>query len=85
MMDGIHNDHASDGSRRQFLKTAAAAGGAAAVASADSVWAAPPASTVPTVTLGRTGQKVTILGMGTSWAVAPSFVQAALHAGGSLH
>ena len=27
LMDGIHDDHASDGSRRQFLKTAAAAGG----------------------------------------------------------
>ncbi len=81
MMDGFHNDHASGGSRRQFLKTAAAAGGAAAVASADSVWADPPASTLPMVTLGKTGQKVPVLGMGTSWDVAPSFVQAALHAG----
>jgi len=80
-MDGLDNDHASEGNRRQFLKTAAAAGGAASIASVDSVWADPPGSTVPTVTLGRTGQKVTILGMGTSWAVAPSFVQAALHAG----
>ena len=80
-MDGFHNDHASEGSRRHFLKTAAAAGGAAAVASADSVWAEPPASTVPMVTLGKTGQKVPVLGMGTSWDVAPSFVQAALHAG----
>ena len=33
------------------------------------------------VTLGKTGQKVPVLGMGTSWDVAPSFVQAALHAG----
>jgi predicted aldo/keto reductase-like oxidoreductase len=33
------------------------------------------------VTLGRTGEKVTILGMGTSWALSPSFVQAALYAG----
>ena len=81
MMDGIHNDHASGGSRRQFLKTAAAAGGAAAVASADSVWADAPASTLPMVTLGKTGQKVPALGMGTSWDLAPSFVQAALHAG----
>src|SRR5512135_1232555 len=31
--------------------------------------------------LGRTGQKVTRLGMGTSWALSPSFVQAALFAG----
>ncbi len=82
MMDGIHSDHASDGSRRQFLKTAAAAGGAAAVASADAVSAQdPPASTVPMVTLGKTGQKVPVLGMGTSWDLSPSFVQAALHAG----
>ena len=36
---------------------------------------------MPTVTLGRTGQKVTILGMGTSWALSPSFVQAALYSG----
>ncbi|MFO0888707.1 MAG: aldo/keto reductase [Isosphaeraceae bacterium] len=33
------------------------------------------------MTLGRTGQKVTILGMGTSWALSPSFVQAALYSG----
>jgi predicted aldo/keto reductase-like oxidoreductase len=80
-MDGIHNDHASDGSRRQFLKTAAAAGGAAAVASADSVWADPPVSTLPMVTLGKTGQKVPVLGMGTSWDLSPNFVQFALHSG----
>jgi predicted aldo/keto reductase-like oxidoreductase len=36
---------------------------------------------VPTATLGRTGRKVTILGMGTSWALSPSFVQAALFSG----
>ena len=41
----------------------------------------PPASTLPMVTLGKTGQKVPVLGMGTSWDLAPSFVQAALHAG----
>ena len=33
------------------------------------------------VTLGKTGQKVPVLGMGTSWDVAPGFVQAALFAG----
>ncbi len=33
------------------------------------------------VTLGKTGQKVPVLGMGTSWVLQPSFVQAALHAG----
>jgi len=41
----------------------------------------PSPSIVPSVTLGRTGQKVTILGMGTSWALSPSFVQAALYSG----
>src|SRR4051812_20090658 len=73
-------------SRRQFLRAAAAggAGGALAAASAAPALAAGPAvgaSGVPTVTLGRTGRAVTILGMGTSWAVAPSFVQAAIHTG----
>jgi predicted aldo/keto reductase-like oxidoreductase len=67
--------------RRAFLKTAAAAGGAAAIASTGSAWADPQAQGVPTVTLGKTGQKVTVLGMGTSWAVAPSFVQLALKSG----
>ena len=81
MMDGFHNDHANEGSRRHFLKTAGAVGGAAAVAATDSVWAEPPTSTVPMVTLGKTGQKVPVLGMGTSWDLSPSFVQAALHAG----
>jgi hypothetical protein len=86
-MDGSHNDPASEGSRRHFLKAAMATGGAAAaaVASTDSTWAQAPAEpaqpAVPTVTLGKTGQKVTVLGMGTSWDVAPSFVQAALHNG----
>ena len=39
------------------------------VASADSVWADPPRrlDAVPMVTLGKTGQKVPVLGMGTSW------------------
>jgi predicted aldo/keto reductase-like oxidoreductase len=67
--------------RRAFLKTAAAAGGAAAIASTGSAWADPQAQGVPTVTLGKTGQKVTVLGMGTSWAVAPNFVQLALKSG----
>lgn len=67
------------GNRRQFLKTAAATG--AALAAADSVMAAPPASPIPLVTLGKTGQKVTKLGMGTSWKVDPGFVQRALYAG----
>jgi len=65
------------GNRRRFLKTAAAAGpvlAAAPVLAAD-------AKSVPTITLGKTGQKVTRLGMGSSWTVAPGFVQALLAAG----
>jgi uncharacterized protein len=67
------------GNRRQFLKTATASG--VALASADSLMAAPPKSPIPEVTLGKTGVKVTKLGMGTSWAVAESFVQRAIAAG----
>lgn len=68
------------GSRRRFLQAATGAGAALAVP--DSIRAAqPPSEGIPTVTLGRTGVKVTKLGMGTSWALAPSFVQAALFAG----
>jgi predicted aldo/keto reductase-like oxidoreductase len=67
------------GNRRQFLKTATASG--VALASADSLLAAPPKSPIPEVTLGKTGVKVTKLGMGTSWAVAESFVQRAIAAG----
>ena len=69
------------GNRRRFLKTAAAAG--AVISSADRLLAAAPdaAPAVPLVTLGKTGQKVTKLGMGTSWALDQSFVQAAFFAG----
>jgi predicted aldo/keto reductase-like oxidoreductase len=74
-----------DDNRRSFLKSAAAAGGAAALATSQTARAqAPPAekpSGLPLVTLGKTGQKVPVLGMGTSWVLAPSFVQAALFAG----
>ncbi len=78
-MDGSQNDRIGGGSRREFLKTAAVAGGTAALAPATSAWAAP--SALPVVTLGKTGQKVPALGMGTSWQLQPSFVQAALAAG----
>jgi uncharacterized protein len=71
------------GNRRRFLQTSAAAG--AALATADSLLAAVPKAAdntpVPTVTLGKTGQKVTKLGMGTSWALAPGFVQFAIASG----
>jgi uncharacterized protein len=67
------------GNRRHFLKTAAASG--AVLASADSILAAPEKSPIPEVTLGKTGVKVTKLGMGTSWSVAESFVQRAIASG----
>src|SRR5687768_365200 len=71
------------GSRRRFLQTTAAAG--AALAGSDSLLAAQApaaaAPAVPAVELGRTGVKVTKLGMGTSWSLSPSFVQAALLGG----
>jgi len=69
------------GNRRRFLKAAAATG--AAIASADRLLMAAPANEppVPLVTLGKTGQKVSKLGMGTSWALDQSFVQAAILSG----
>lgn len=66
------------GNRRAFLKTTAAATGAVAAMSPETLLAA---DKFPTITLGKTGEKVTRLGMGTSWVVQPSFVQAALFAG----
>ncbi len=71
-------------SRRQFLKAAAVGGAVGTLASRQASMADDPTpgqSSVPTVTLGRTGQKVTILGMGTIWALSPSFVQTALYSG----
>jgi predicted aldo/keto reductase-like oxidoreductase len=77
-MEGSHGT--CGGSRRRFLKTAAATGAGAAMASADLALAAA-APTFPTITLGKTGQVVSRLGMGTSWDVEPSFVQLMLAAG----
>src|SRR6478735_6151161 len=70
-------------SRRVFLKAGAAGGAIAALGDLPARAGAPTAgeSSVPTATLGRTGQKVTVLGMGTSWALSPSFVQAAIFSG----
>jgi len=77
----MEGSHAScGGNRRRFLKTAAATGAGAALASADLTLAAA-APTFPTITLGKTGQVVTRLGMGSSWSVAPSFVQLLLASG----
>ncbi|MGP0066373.1 MAG: aldo/keto reductase [Isosphaeraceae bacterium] len=83
-MDGAQDDRTSAGSRRDFLKTAAASGGAAALVAGESAWAAQPEAvkpSLPTVTLGKTGQKVTVLGQGTSWTLQPAFLQAAFFSG----
>ena len=43
----------------------------------DSAWADPPEAakaSLPTVTLGKTGQKVTLLGQGTSWTLQPGLL-----------
>ena len=77
-MEGSHGS-CGGGSRRQFLKTTAATG--AALAAAETSIHAAVADTLPTIVLGKTGRTVTRLGMGTSWTVAPSFVQASLAAG----
>lgn len=77
-MEGSHGS-CGGGSRRQFLRTTAATG--AALAAAETSIHAAVADTLPTIVLGKTGQTVTRLGMGTSWTVAPSFVQASLAAG----
>ena len=54
----------------------------AATLAAEAAWAADPSKPpVPLVTLGRTGEQVTRLGMGSSWDVAESFVQRAIAAG----
>src|SRR5690349_4769219 len=70
---------ACGGSRRQFLKATAATGAAAAaIGPVESLGAE---KAIPDVKLGKTGQIVSRLGMGTSWDVAPSFVQLALARG----
>ncbi len=68
-----------NGNRRTFLKATAATG--ATLVSADVLRAQGAEGPVPLVTLGKTGRKVPKLGMGTSWDLAPSFVQAALFSG----
>lgn len=77
-MDGT-NGCTGGGNRRQFLKTTAAAGALASAATATAIADEP--AKVPTVVLGKTGQTVSRLGMGTSWTVAPSFVQLAIAGG----
>ncbi len=83
----MHGSHGTcGGNRRRFLKSTAVAGAALAstrIGKGDEPNAegGNNEEKVPTVTLGKTGQKVTRLGMGTSWALSPSFVQAALVSG----
>jgi len=83
-MDGSHGVCGGQGNRRHFLKATAGVG--TALASAETAWAAEPPATayktaIPTVTLGKTGEKVTILGQGTSWLFSPSFLQTAILSG----
>jgi len=77
---------ASGNSRRDFIRKTTVAGAGAGLITGQqaNAWQDQPGQgddAVPRATLGRTGTKVTKLGMGTSWALSPSFVQAALFAG----
>lgn len=67
------------GNRRHFLKATALTG--AALASSEAIGAVAPPDELPTTVLGKTGATVSRLGMGTSWTVQPSFVQAAILSG----
>lgn len=71
------------GSRRHFIQTSTAALGTAAIAaqSTSAGFHLEPGSKLPEIILGKTGQKVTRLGMGTSWTLQPGFVQAMIAAG----
>jgi predicted aldo/keto reductase-like oxidoreductase len=69
------------GNRRRFLKAAAATGAGTALAAANARLMAAAVDPLPTIVLGKTGQTVSRLGMGTSWTVAASFVQASIAAG----
>lgn len=84
-MDSSHGACGGQGNRRHFLKTAATAGAGTALVSAEAAWAAePPAAfktAIPSATLGKTGEKVSILGQGTSWLFAPGFLQTAILSG----
>ena len=70
------------GSRRTFLKAATiAAGSGVALSKAEAAGLQKPQDERPTIELGKTGAKVSRIGMGTSWTVQPSFVQAAIFSG----
>ncbi|MFM1802141.1 MAG: hypothetical protein RJA81_1493 [Planctomycetota bacterium] len=79
---------ASGNHRRDFIRKTTVAGASAGLLatgqSQSHAWQNQPGQgddAVPRAVLGRTDAKVTKLGMGTSWALSPSFVQAALFAG----
>jgi len=78
------------GNRRQFLRTTTVATASAAAAGAtlsrpESLLAAPPGPdakpSIPLAVLGKTGQQVSRLGMGTSWVLDPGFVRQMLYSG----
>ena len=80
-MEGSHGT--CGGNRRNFLKTAAVTGAVVAASDKLVLGAEPDAkSTIPLVTLGKTGQQVTRLGMGSSISgIDRSHVQNCLFAG----
>jgi uncharacterized protein len=80
-MEGSHGSCDGGGNRRRFLKTAAATGAVIAASDASPLLLAAAPEPLPKIVLGKTGQTVTRLGMGTSWTVDPSFVQALLASG----
>ncbi len=80
-MSGSNETGARDLGRREFLLASAGAAAISASALEPTLGQTTSTSSLPTVTLGKTGEKATVLGMGTSWSLQPSFVQAALKAG----
>lgn len=74
MSNACHRSH-----RRAFLQATTTAG--AALAAQPGLASLMQTDALPRITLGKTGEQVTRLGMGTSWTVQPSFVQAAIFAG----
>ncbi len=67
--------------RRDFLSTSAAAGAGAVLATTLPMGAADAARTLPKTTLGKTGEKVSILGFGGALSITPQLLNAALAEG----
>lgn len=81
-MSEFSANESRDRSRREFLKVSAGATALTAAAFETGLaQAVKAAGELPTATLGKTGAKTSILGMGTSWSLQPSFVLAALKSG----